>query len=706
MGNVTMKWKKLVIVGVILCLFAVLAAFSAEDVHAANLATGTSGTVKWTISDAGTLTFSPVSGTTGTMGNWEGTDDERPPWIVKCDYDTILKIKSVKTTGTIKLKTGMNLFMCLENATSIDLSGFDSTGITSMFAMFDRCRSISSINLSPLDTSSVTDMSFLFTDCEKLTTINFSTIDTRKVKTMHRMFLSCTSLPSINLTMMRTPNLTNVSEMFEGCTNLKSVNMSTFDTSKVTNFEGMFCVTGLTSLDLSWMNTSSATDMEWMFGDSRELKTVDVSSFNTSKVKSMRCMFDNCFELENLDLSSFNTSSATDMEHMLYDLRGLKTLKLGNWKISQVPADLRAGFPCDMEDLGSGTCYDMDSVIPEGYGRSYRRDYFPGAESSFDYKFFGTPSAYKSHLSKKLSRVYKKIKNGIQSDSEFPIPGLATTYTRVIGDVKSSGSFVPQGICKAGEYILVTAYESKKKPANSVIYVVSEDGSCLYSTITLPHTFHVGGIAFDGSFVWITGNTSDSYLKNGAPFVQYFSYDTLQKKACKTLAKLSWSEMSPQIYIRNKPSFLECDAGKLWVGTYITNDGSDKAYMFGYPIRDGSGRNKLNTDVYAKIYGLPSSAQGADINGDFLYLSSSYKGKDKAAKSSHIKKYNIAAVKNNTGSMDVRGKALSSVEVPKMNEEILIKDSKIFIVFESASEEWKSAVVNTDRVLPISVSLW
>ena len=50
MGNVTMKWKKLVIVGVILCLFAVLAAFSAEDVHAANLAAGTSGTVKWTIS--------------------------------------------------------------------------------------------------------------------------------------------------------------------------------------------------------------------------------------------------------------------------------------------------------------------------------------------------------------------------------------------------------------------------------------------------------------------------------------------------------------------------------------------------------------------------------------------------------------------------------------------------------------------------------
>ena len=692
-------WKRILVVCVLAVLLAgVSAAFA--DVHAANIASGKSGTCKWVIDANGTLTISPESGTTGTMGNWEGTDDERPPWV-RLGYND--RVKAVRATGTIKLPTCMDLFMCLENATSIDLRGFDSSGATSMFAMFDRCSSITSIDLSPLDTSSVTDMSFLFSDCDKLTSVNWNGVDASKVKTMHRMFCDCDSLTAMNLTMLRTPSLTDVSEMFGWCDNLKSVNLSTFDTSKVTNFTGMFCVTGLTSLDLSWMNTSSARTMEWMFGDSRELQHVNVSSFNTSRVTNMRCMFDNCFALTELDISNFNVSNVTNMEAMLYDLRELQTLKLPDWNIGKVPADLRAGFPCDMEDLTTGDCFAIDSTIPARSARTYKRDYYPGMESSFSYKYFGSYGEYKKHLSKKLNRVYKKIKGSIDSGAEYPIPGLVTTYVRGTGNVQAYNSYIPQGICKAGDYILITAYDGNEN-AKSVIYVLNQDASYLESTITLPHKYHVGGIAFDGSKVWLTGNTSDKYLKNNRPFVQYFSYAKLQEKAGSNVAKLNSNELSVQIPIKNKPSFLECASGKLWVGTYITNNATNKGYIYGYPIRNAEGTGRLNTDVYTSIVGIPSSAQGMDIVGNDLYVSSSYKGTDKSAKSSHITKYGISAALNNA-CMNVNGKG-KAVEVPKMNEEILVQGGLIYIVFESASETWKKAVVNTDRVLPVKTGLW
>ena len=329
--------------------------------------------------------------------------------------------------------------------------------------------------------------------------------------------------------------------------------------------------------------------------------------------------------------------------------------------------------------------------------------------SSFIYKMFSTESLYRRHLSKKLGRIYTGIRNGIVSDAEFPIPGLAITYT-VSG--KATNTFVPQGICQAGNYILITAYDEKgeekaKYNDNSVIYVVDQDGTRLLTTITLPHKYHVGGIAFDGSKVWLTGNTSDKYLKEnkGTPFVQYFSYDVLQNMAVKNLSELSPDQMSNRIYIDNKPSFLECTDGKLWVGTYIDNVGTNKGYVYGYPILNKEGQGRLNTDVYDVITGIPSSAQGMDIVGNDLYVSSSYAGTNKSIKSSFIRKYDISAALNGNVCLNLSGKG-KAVEVPKMNEEILVKDSKIFIVFESASEEWKNAAVNTDRVLPLNISLW
>ena len=55
---------------------------------------------------------------------------------------------------------------------------------------------------------------------------------------------------------------------------------------------------------------------------------------------------------------------------------------------------------------------------------------------------------------------------------------------------------------------------------------------------------------------------------------------------------------------------------------------------------------------------------------------------------------------------DLRGEELKRVEVPKMNEEIIVADGRILINFEAAADCWISTVIATDRLLSVRDSLW
>ena len=99
------------------------------------------------------------------------------------------------------------------------------------------------------------------------------------------------------------------------------------------------------------------------------------------------------------------------------------------------------------------------------------------------------------------------------------VPGLK--HTNIDGTVCTD--MVPQGLCIAGDYLLITAYDAKEAH-NSVVYVLSHAGGNrgeYLATLVLPNRNHAGGIAFDGSLIWIA-QSSDKTLKG-------FSYETLQR---------------------------------------------------------------------------------------------------------------------------------------------------------------------------------
>ena len=205
---------------------------------------------------------------------------------------------------------------------SADLSGLDTSRVTSMYGMFDGCDSLEALDLSSLDTSQVTDMSWMFDGCEALASLDLTNLDTSRVTDMTRMFAKCESLRSLDLSGWDTSHVTDMSRMFAYCGSLEAIDLSPWDTSRVTGMYGMFeSCESLESLDPSGWDTSRVKDMCGMFDECVSLRSLDVSGWNTSRVTNMCGMFEWCESLDTLDLSGWDVSRVTDASYMFYGSR-------------------------------------------------------------------------------------------------------------------------------------------------------------------------------------------------------------------------------------------------------------------------------------------------------------------------------------------------------------------------------------------------
>lgn len=80
-----------------------------------------------------------------------------------------------------------------------DISGWDTSKVTSMSSMFFNLISMTSLDLSGWDTSNVTDMESMFDNCGPLKSLDLSGWNTSKVTKMGRMFYGCTKLQNVKL---------------------------------------------------------------------------------------------------------------------------------------------------------------------------------------------------------------------------------------------------------------------------------------------------------------------------------------------------------------------------------------------------------------------------------------------------------------------------------------------------------------------------
>ena len=123
-------------------------------------------------------------------------------------------------------KTDLSNFFNDRVFKTVDLSGWDTSKVTSMEGMFINCSNLTDLNLSSFNTSQVTDMSYMFYGCSSLTNLNLSSFDTSKVTDMSYMFYGCSSLTNLNLSSFDTSKVIDLSFMFTNNQSLVNITYS------------------------------------------------------------------------------------------------------------------------------------------------------------------------------------------------------------------------------------------------------------------------------------------------------------------------------------------------------------------------------------------------------------------------------------------------------------------------------------------------
>lgn len=301
----------------------------------------------------------------------------------------------------------------------------------------------------------------------------------------------------------------------------------------------------------------------------------------------------------------------------------------------------------------------------------------------------------------------------------FGIPGL--DHTKV--DTGLCECMTPQGICVAGHYVLITAYcnirkyreeleKHKDKGDNpkrleaakqhtqhkSVIYVVDKESKEHIATVALPDCNHVGGISFDGTFVWVAKDTDQKMsavlfselqrvIDYGHGSVRYI---TTRKVHCNAIFTITYKD-------------------RMWVGnSYSKKEGT----MVCFRVKNVLGLPHLIREGEIEMPILAQGAMLADID-DKTYLAISVSGG--RVNPSKVYRYEVDLTKLAKGKVLKLSdcKELEPLELPPMMEEITIdpETRAVYTQFESASSPYSAVEGNpckaiVDRVCISSLKDW
>lgn len=293
-----------------------------------------------------------------------------------------------------------------------------------------------------------------------------------------------------------------------------------------------------------------------------------------------------------------------------------------------------------------------------------------------------------------------KILSGCE---EFDIPDLS--YTEVFGE--ACNCMTPQGICVAGDYILITAFcnidsykedlvensdelanqlmiasEETHERHNSVLYVMDKDSREHLATLIFDDRSHVGGITFDGEYVWVA--------KGGNCKIDAYAYSALDE--CIKLRSYSYPICEPagEIVCNNVTSFVTYYDNCIWAGTY-SGETAENGVLVGYSIYEENGVHAA--DMH-KVIVIPSHANGADFIEDdgrtYLAITSSY-GRNKNSK---LFIYDTETDLD-PGEDVIQYGVEKTHTLPPMAEEICADGNDLYFLFESASTAYSA--VESDK---------
>lgn len=289
-----------------------------------------------------------------------------------------------------------------------------------------------------------------------------------------------------------------------------------------------------------------------------------------------------------------------------------------------------------------------------------------------------------------------------------PIPSHAGSSNQKI-DVPISGTLVPQGICFVDNYVIFSAYDSDKKN-NSVLWIKDTKNNNMVATVELSTGGHVGGICYDGKYLWITGS---------ANFVQYIRFADIAQQIKNGYIKFSLTSAD-----NNKNACVNITIENGFLPTGTLRDASSITYYDGYLYVtefDGStssnpnpkltklkvsySSSKPNSLKIVDSYALPDRVQGVQLykksKTTFAILSCS-EGRKKGSLSC-IRVYRLESL------WGILGKPIKVVDYSKKSEYLMlegisIKGNYLYAISESAADTYKKDSPNPrSDVLQISL---
>lgn len=283
--------------------------------------------------------------------NWVFSDNVTNFNNMFADCPELESITLSNSNSNVKPVSTDYMFYNCPKLTTVNLTSFDYSRLSSSISMFENCSKLTSISMKVVRTSEAESADLLyvtnrmFYNCQSLTTAGISMFCNNssgtKLGTTDSMFYGCSSLTTVDLRKFDCIQLTSSIGMFENCTNLTIPYMVIYRDERYAvggritfNAERMFYnCTSLTdegaTIFCNGFTAKRTLSMAQMFYGCQSLVTPTIK-LSTQWVTDMHEMFRNCTSITHLDLSSFDVSGRVD------DLYGTITDHHELWDQGQV----------------------------------------------------------------------------------------------------------------------------------------------------------------------------------------------------------------------------------------------------------------------------------------------------------------------------------------------------------------------------------
>jgi surface protein len=205
-------------------------------------------------------------------------------WMFAYSNATSIDVSTLDTSEALT----MAYMFTYASVTSLDLSTFDFTKVTTMAEMFRSCRDLVTITMPTSSTPALEGgntglgLNRTFYYCDVLTTLDVSNWDVSGLTSLFETFYNCKLVTTLDVSgWITTSSLLGMNSTFRNMNAVTTLDLSSFVTSGVQTFEDCFSgCSSLTSIDVSSFVTSTATQLGSMFAFSGTAgNTLDVSNF-------------------------------------------------------------------------------------------------------------------------------------------------------------------------------------------------------------------------------------------------------------------------------------------------------------------------------------------------------------------------------------------------------------------------------------------